>query len=173
MTVEPWCIVGRTSSHFTRTARIFANELDVAYRFRGVTDLLSREAGDYGDNPALRMPVLEAPDGTWFGTANICRRIARQAPTKRRIVWPEDFETPLLANAQELTLQAMATEVTLILMRSTGVPEGPFVAKLQTSLLNTLSWLDARLPEVLAALPTERDLSYLEVTLFCLVTHLD
>jgi hypothetical protein len=33
-------------------------------------------------------------------------------------------------------------------------------------------WLDSRLPQILAGLPATRDLSYLEVTLFCLTTHL-
>jgi hypothetical protein len=43
---------------------------------------------------------------------------------------------------------------------------------MRTSLTNTLSWLDAALPEVLASLPAERDLSFLEVSLFCFVEHL-
>jgi hypothetical protein len=40
-------------------------------------------------------------------------------------------------------------------------------------LLDTIESLDAHLREVLAALPSQRDLSYLEVTLFCLIAHLE
>jgi hypothetical protein len=46
-------------------------------------------------------------------------------------------------------------------------------AKMRKSLLDTMSWLEGNVREALAALPTDRDISYLEVTLFCLVTHLE
>jgi hypothetical protein len=36
-----------------------------------------------------------------------------------------------------------------------------------------MSWLEENARSVLAALPPERDLSYLEVTLYCLVSHLE
>ena len=36
-----------------------------------------------------------------------------------------------------------------------------------------MRWLEANLGGVLEALPRERDFSYVEVTLFCLVTHLE
>lgn len=39
--------------------------------------------------------------------------------------------------------------------------------------MSSLEWLDAHLPELLARLPPKRDLSVLEVALFCLVTHLE
>jgi hypothetical protein len=36
-----------------------------------------------------------------------------------------------------------------------------------------LAWLEAHADEALTALPAQRSVSFLEVTLFCLVEHLD
>lgn len=167
-------IIGRSSSHFTRITRIFAAESGVAYAFRPVLDIMSLDPGDYGGNPALKMPVLETPAGTWFGSLNISRELSRHAQVRPRIVWPEDLDEPLLANAQELALHAMASEVSLIMARMTDQQGGGAHAKkIALSLENVLVWLDNSLDDVLAALPKERDLSYLEASLFCLVTHLE
>jgi len=186
-------IVGRSSSVFTRVARIFAAELAVSYAFRVVPDLLSREPADYAGNPALRLPVMETSQGAWFGALNICRQLQRLSTRPVAMAWPEDFDQPLLANAQELTLQAMATEVTLIMNQLAGTGESPHQRKLQDSLLGSLGWLDRHVMlarEALAravlsggglprtvlpsgVLPGARWLSYFEVTLFCLVTHLE
>jgi hypothetical protein len=38
---------------------------------------------------------------------------------------------------------------------------------------NVLAWLEAHATDVLARLPATRDLSYLEVTLYCFVMHLE
>jgi glutathione S-transferase len=167
-------IIGRSSSHFTRVARMFASELGVEYSFQIARDLLSSVSQDYAGNPALKLPVLETPSGSWYGTLNICRALARHSAQRRVIIWPEDLREPLLANAQEFAVQAMATEVSLIMGKvAAEAPQPAYQAKLQTSLVNTLSWLDANLSDALSALPAERDLSFLEVTLFCLVTHLE
>lgn len=167
-------LVGRSSSHFTRITRIFAAEAGVDYAFRPVFDILSLDPADYAGNPALKLPVLETPEGNWFGAQNVCRELARRSEARPRIVWPEDLEQPLLANAQELALHAMATEVALIMPKVAGqAGGGAHTAKMTRSLENVLSWLDGNLAAVLAALPPERDLSYLEASLFCLVTHLE
>ncbi|MFZ5894900.1 MAG: glutathione S-transferase N-terminal domain-containing protein [Myxococcota bacterium] len=165
----PIVIVGRSSSHFTRVARIFAAELDVAYALRVVPDLTSLDASVYAGNPALKIPVLQAPSGTWYGALSICRELARLSERSVSIVWPEALSSALPANAQELVLHAMTSEVALIM--SGQAPAGAGAAKLRASLGNSLAWLDANCEAVLAALPP-RDLSYLEVTLYCLVTHL-
>jgi glutathione S-transferase len=167
----PWTIVGRSSSHFTRVARIFALELAVEHAFEPVHDLRGLAAGNYGGNPALRMPVLKAGDDTWFGALNICRALARASAQPLRVVWPEQLTAPLLANAQELTVQAMGTAVDLIMSKDAAAPGSDFVGKRRASLENSVRWLDDRVDAVLAALPP-RDLSYLEVTLFCLARHL-
>ncbi|RKH91375.1 glutathione S-transferase domain-containing protein [Corallococcus sp. AB045] len=167
-------IIGRSSSHFTRIARLFAAELGVDHSFQVVRDLLSTNPEDYGGNPALRIPVLKTAQGAWFGALNVSRELWRRSNSRPRVVWPEDLDVPLLANMQELTLQAMATEVTLVMEKMAGAGEGTTHArKLRESLGNMMAWLEANASAALAALPPERDLSYLEVTLFCLVTHLE
>lgn len=153
---------------------MFALEMGVEHSFRVVKDLTSTDAREYGGHPALRVPVLETARGSWFGALNISRELWRLSSTRPRVVWPEDLDTPLLANAQELVLQAMANEVSLIMAKVSGAPEGnAYLAKTRTSLTNTLAWLEEHVREALAALPPERALSYLEVTLLCLVTHLE
>ncbi|WP_437668888.1 glutathione S-transferase N-terminal domain-containing protein [Sorangium sp. So ce131] len=167
-------LVGRSSSHFTRVTRLFAAELEVAYAFEVVPDLRSVNAADYAGNPALRLPILRTGATEWFGSLNICRELARRAPAQRRVVWPEHLTDALTANAQELAVQAMSTEVTLIMSQLAGVPKDDAqLAKPQQSLLNMLTWLDDNVEAARARLPQDRDVSYLEACLFCLVTHLE
>lgn len=167
-------IIGRSSSVFTRVARMVACEAGVHCELIVVRDLLSVDPADYGGNPALKMPVLETQSGTWFGALNICRVLQREADKDYRLIWPERLSGPLLTNAQELVLQGMATEVQCI-MSSLGAPSAAtgHQAKMQASLSNTLGWLETHLAQLLAELPAERDASYLELTLFCFVTHLE
>ena len=47
------------------------------------------------------------------------------------------------------------------------------LVKTRAGLLEALAWLDANLSEALDALPRDRDVALLEVTLFCLVEHLE
>lgn len=166
-------ITGRSSSHFTRLARVFALELDVACEFAPVYDLASLEARDYAGNPALKLPVLTMHGATVFGAENICRVLAESAPTPRRIVWPEDMRDLQVRNAQELVWHAMQAQVQLGF--GTQIARLPadsiYFAKAAAGLRNALQWLDERLAAVIATLPP-RDLSVLEVSLFCLVEHL-
>lgn len=173
MTALP-VIIGRSSSHFTRVTRIFAAELEVAHELQVVADLMSHDPAAYGGNPALKLPSLRTSEGVWFGALNVCRALAQRSSRAPHIIWPEQPASPLLANAQELVLQAMSTEVALILGRLAGAgPGNAHHDKMRQSLVNSLAWLEEHAAEVLAALPGARDLSYLEVTLFCLVTHLE
>lgn len=172
-------LVGRSSSVFTRVARIFALELAVEHAFRVVPDLLASEAEKYGGNPALKLPTLLGPSGTWFGSLPICRELARLSRRNARLgathlVWPEELVEPLLANAQELTVQAMTTEVALIMTKQGAHDDtSTYQRKLRQSLESSLAWLEEHVSELGDQLPANRDLSYLEVTLFCLVTHLE
>lgn len=167
-------IIGRSSSVFTRVARMIAMELGVDCDLVVVRDLLSCNAADYGGNPALKLPVLETQSGVWFGAVNIGRVLQREANQEYRMIWPELLSGPLLTNAQELVLQGMATEVQCIMSSLGGPPAAtPHQAKMQASLSNTLAWLETHLAQLLTELPTERDTSYLELTLFCFVTHLE
>ena len=88
------------------------------------------------------------------------------------MVWPEATLAPLAANALELTLQAMSTEVSWIMLTSTGGENGRYAGKLRTALDGMLGWLEQNVDAALAALP-ERDSSYLELALFCLLEHLE
>jgi glutathione S-transferase len=167
-------IFGRSSSVFTRCASLFAQELGVPYQLRVVTDLLSQARADYGDNPALKMPTLETESDTWFGALNICRELARRAGRTVSVVWPEDLRDATAANAQELVLQGMVTEVTLIMgSLPNEANTSAFQSKNRIALQNILQWLDERLPQVLAQLPEARSISFFEVTLFCFITHLE
>ena len=170
---EPITLVGRSSSHFTRVTRIFAAELGVRYSFQVLRDMQSFDPADYGDNPALKLPALRTPRGVWFGALNICRELARCSRQSARIVWPEHLHEALPSNAQELVVQAMSTEVGLIMGKAAGnADDHPHHVKMRASLSRTLAWLEGNVQDVLRALPAERELSYLEVTLFCLLTHL-
>jgi glutathione S-transferase len=166
-------ILGRSSSHFTRVARIFASEMGVAYSFDVVRDLLSQNASDFGGNPSLRIPVLHVAGDAWFGAQNACRALSRMSRRHVRVVWPEDSREPLIANAQELVLQGMATEVTLIMSKMGGADDNPHQAKLAIGLSQVLAWLEANVTDILVRLPVGRDLSYLEVALFCFVAHVE
>jgi glutathione S-transferase len=167
-------IIGRSSSHFTRTVRVFAHECGVSYAWQPLFDLMSRSESDYGGNPALKLPVLETPEGAWFGALNICRELERRAQAPVRVVWPEEVTDRSATNAQELVLQGMSTEVALIMR---GLPDAETAnaadAKARASLENSLAWLDQQLPAALQALPADRTLSFLEVSSYCFIRHLD
>jgi glutathione S-transferase len=166
-------LYGRSSSHFTRIARIFAAELELELEFTPIRDIMSLDAEEYGGNPALKLPTLESPDGRWFGSLPISRELARHSELNLDIVWPEQLEAALASNAQEMVLAAMATEVGLVLGKATGVAaDNGHQAKLRASLLGTMAWLEEHAGAAISSLPVERDLSFLEVSLFCLMEHL-
>lgn len=166
-------ITGRSSSHFTRLVRVFALELGVTCEFAPVYDLASLDARDYAGNPALKLPVLTKGTATVFGAENICRVLAESAAEPRRIVWPEDVRDLQARNAQELVWHAMQAQVQLGF--GTQIAKLPadsvYFVKAAAGLRNALAWLDERLQPVIDALPP-RDLSVLEVSLFCLIEHL-
>jgi glutathione S-transferase len=163
-------LVGRSSSHYTRTARIFALELGVPHAFRPVLDIMSVDPATYDGNPALKVPVLVDAEGPLFGTENICRELVRRSPNRSGILLRGEVADRAVANAEELTLHAMSTEVSLITAKLAGADEEPS-PKLRRSLENALRYLDDNVGRALDALP-DHTLSFLEVTLFCLVTHL-
>jgi glutathione S-transferase len=117
------------------------------------------------------VPVLVDVDGPLFGTENICRTLARRAGADHKVVLRGDVADRLVANVEEMTLHVMSTEVTLVVLKLSGedVPAPP---KLRRSLENALTYLDRCVDRVLAALPADRTVSFLEVGLFSTVTHL-
>lgn len=160
---------GRSSSHFTRTARIFADELNVPHTFRPVLDLTSLDAARYADNPALKVPIWIDEHGPLFGTENICRELARRSGKTASCVLRGAASDRLIANAEELTLHVMSAEVNIITAQLAGRAAPP---KVLSSIEHSLAYLDENVDAVLARLPEDRTLSFLEVTLFCVVTHL-
>jgi glutathione S-transferase len=167
------CIVGRSSSHYTRMARIVALELGVPSDFEPVFDLASRDSADFAGNPALKLPVLRIGEVLAFGTENICRTLAEGAGDSVRIVWTEDLPGVHARNAQELVWHAMQAQVQLVFGTQGAKlpPENIYFAKAAAGLSNTLAWLDANVDALLRALPV-RDVSLFEVSLFCLWEHL-
>jgi glutathione S-transferase len=161
-------LVGRSSSHFTRTARLFAIELGVPHTFRPVLDLSARDPAAYGGNPALKVPVLVDAEGPLFGLENICRALARRSGLGARVVLRGDVPARAVANAEEMILHAMASDVILVLAGH----EQPAPPKVRASLENALGFLEANVDRVLAALPEGRRLSFCEAALYALVTHL-
>lgn len=172
----PVVLVGRTGSHFTRVAAMFALELGVPFERHPVVDLASLDEDQYGGHPALKVPALRVGESTLFGTENICRRLVELADreTDRSVVLFEHARTDLLRNAQELAWHAMAVQVQLIVgVRFAKLPtDNVFFEKAQAGLVGALRWLDARLDRVLAELPAERVVSLFETALFCLVEHM-
>lgn len=174
MTATP-CLIGRSSSHFTRVPRMLALELGVDCTFQPVYDLGSRDAGDYGGNPAMKLPVLRLGDGqVAFGAENIARKLAELAPARIDMVWNEQLPGLEARNAQELVWHAMAAQVQLVFgTQAAKLPaDNLYFAKAADGMNNALAWLDARIEAVLATLSPARHMSLLELTLFCLVEHL-
>lgn len=165
---------GRSSSHFTRIARIFAAEAEVAITFVPIRDLMSMDPVDYGGHPALKLPTLHTEAGLWFGSLPICRELVACSDLSLHVVWPEDLTRPVAANTQELVLTAMSTEVGLIMGQASGVAaDNTHQTKMRASLLGAMEWLEINTGRAIATLAPERDLSFLEVSLFCLIEHLE
>ena len=166
-------LTGRSSSHYTRLARMFAHELGVACEFAPVHDLASLDERSYAGNPALKLPVLSHGGTVVFGAENICRTLAELAPRHAAILWPEDLRDAPARNAQELVWHAMQAQVQLGFgTQIAGLsPDSIYFVKAAAGLRNALGWLDEQVPPILAALPSH-DLAMLEVSLFCLLEHL-
>lgn len=169
---KPLSLVGRSSSHFTRVTRMFALELGVPHAFRPVLDLTSIEMANYAQNPALKVPILVDEQSPLFGAENICRELVRRSGIDReRVVLRGDLADRVVANAEELTLHVMSAEVSLLMGKAAGSGHAA-PPKVSPSLQNCLHYLERNLDALLAALPSARDLSFVEVALFCVVTHL-
>ena len=167
-------IVGRRSSHFTRIARIFAEELGLPYEIAPIYDMTVQDSQIYANNPALKLPVLRIGDEVVFGTENICRAMADRLETPVAIVWPEQLRSHVSRNAQELVWHCMNTQVQIVFGTAVAKlpPENLYFQKARIGYAGALSWLDAHLSDALNALPASRQLSLFEVSLFCMIEHL-
>jgi len=170
-------LFGREGSHYTRVARIFAHEAGLLpgkdFVFMPIADLGNLDPSAYGGHPALKLPSLLTDEGVLTGTLNICRAFARDGARRLRVVWPEDGQGLLLANAHELVAHTMQTAVQLAFGTQVARLDGEniYFRKARIGLHGALGWIDGWLSAILAALPP-RDLSFLEVSLFCAWEHL-
>lgn len=167
-------IVGRSSSHFTRVAQMFAIELSVPFELVPIYELGAMDSSLFGGNPALKMPALRRGESVLFGTENICRALAEMSSCGKRVVWPEELRHDVARNAQEMVWHAKAAQVQLIVgTRLAKLPaDNPYFVKGRKGFVGALEYLEQHLATVLSMLPSPRDLSLFEVTLFCLVEHL-
>jgi hypothetical protein len=167
-------IAGRRSSHFTRMTLMFAETLGVGYELQPLYDMTALDAESYASNPALKLPILRRGEGALFGALNICRAIAETAGASAAVVWPEELTDDLSRNAQELVWHGMAAQVQLIVGTLLGkLPaDNIFFTKTRSGFEGALAWLDANHVEALQKLRTDRALSVLEVSLFCLIEHI-
>jgi glutathione S-transferase len=169
-------LTGRSSSHFTRVAAIFAHELGVPFELEVVHDLASVDLARFGGNPMLKVPTLHFDEVSVFGTENICRTLVELAGRAGdpRVVLAEHLTDAVVRSSQEMVWSAMAAQVQLRV--GIAVAELPadnvYFVKAAAGLSGALAWLERRLDEVLEKLPAPRDFSIFEVTLFCLLEHL-
>ena len=172
----PLGLTGRSSSHFTRVVRMLAHELEIPLELQVVHDLMTLDAATYGGHPALKIPTLHVGTAALFGTENICRELAKLAGRSNdsRVVLPHQVTSVLAQSAQELVWHAMTVQVQLVVgLRLAKLPtESIFFTKATTGMNGSLAWLDERLGQVLAELPSPRDVSVFEVSLFCMVEHI-
>ncbi len=167
-------IQGRSSSHFTRVAQIFAHECGVPFELVPIYDMTVVDPELYAGNPALKLPTLRRGGSLVFGAENICRALVELAEPQPRVVWPEALRDDLARNAHELVRHAMAAQVQWIFGTVIGqLPaDNIYFKKGREGFEGALRWLDEHVERVLATLPAARDLSFFEVSLFCLVDHL-
>ncbi len=170
-------LIARSSSHLSRVTRLVAAELGVELELQPVLDLTSQDPHDYGGNPALKVPVLQVDGVPFYGSLNICRRLWSLAGKPEGALWPEDLQDPLLSNALETVLNGMGSEVPLVMHRITAqsrgdaTPEPATLAKTRVSLRGCLDWLERNLPAIESALPGDRPLCFLRISLFCFLEH--
>jgi glutathione S-transferase len=166
-------IVGREASHYTRQVRMLAHELGIDYTLSPILDLMSEDPATFAGNPALKLPALRHGDTTLWGSANLCRWLARHAPGGAdRVFLPEQAEDALGMNAHEVLAHAMAVHVEVVFHELVS-KRPPDVAshKRRASLVNSLAWLDAEWDAIRATLPADR-IAVFDLGLFALLEHI-
>ena len=168
-------MTGRSSSHYTRVARMAAHHLEVEFEFAVVDDLLALTPHTFAGHPGLKIPVLHVGDVAIWGTEAICGHLRRLSGAPAQVlVMPAQIDDHVVSNAQELVWQAMQAQVQWRLGVSIGKlpPDHAYFRKVQASIEGILAWLDARVVDLLERLPAPREASVFELTTFALVDHL-
>jgi glutathione S-transferase len=166
-------IVGRQASHYTRQVRMLAHELGIDNTLSPILDLMSEDPATYAGNPALKLPALRHGDTVLWGSANLCRWLARHAPGgETRVFLPEHAQDPLAMNAHEVLAHAMAVHVEVVFHELVSKrPPDAASHKRRASLVNSLTWLDAEWDAVRATLPADR-IAVFDLGLFALLEHI-
>lgn len=175
---RPIVIVGREASHYTRQVRMLAHELGIAYTLSPILDLMSEDPATYAGNPALKLPALRHGDTVVWGSANLCRWLARHASgggehaLQNRVFLPEHAEDPLCMNAHEVLAHAMAVHVEVVFHELVSKrPPDAASHKRRASLVNSLAWLDAEWDAIRATLPADH-IAVFDLGLFALLEHI-
>lgn len=166
---------GRRSSHFTRVPRLFCAELGIDLPLAPILDVKSTDAANYGGNPAYKLPTLIIDGEGIYGAENICRTVVERAKPKGVVVWPESVPSALLRNANELVWHSMSAQVQWVFGTVVcGLPsDSVYFQKGRAGLDGALGWLEQHVDAALSELPAARTVSLLEVTLLCLLEHLE
>ena len=77
-------LLGRSSSHFTRVARIFAAEIGVTCEFQVASDLMATDCARFGGNPARNLVAGHSAGGHLAAMLLACdgRRLANDLPMR-------------------------------------------------------------------------------------------
>ncbi|HEX6995266.1 MAG TPA: glutathione S-transferase [Gammaproteobacteria bacterium] len=155
-------------SHYSRKVRLLLDHYRLEYELLSPGDVSGSDASRFGNNPVMKVPVLE-DGGTWLVESDhIAQYVVRKVdPLDRYRVLASDPET---LNLRAVMNAIMQEEVKLILAARTGIDTAafPFFRKARLAIENGLDWLEARAERFDAASP-----GYAEFHLVSLVDHLD
>jgi glutathione S-transferase len=160
-------LYGTPLSHFTRKIRVLLAELGVDFDFVRTPGVLAVSAGQYGDNPLLRVPTLVHAGDTVFESDHIARYVARTFDPEDRLGVLR--ERVLDANRLAVVNGIMDNEVVLILAKRGGLTDLDSVAyfrKLATAIDSSLAWLDAHTE------PDDPEFAYGDIATICMWQHL-
>src|SRR5690606_519489 len=155
-------------SHYSRKVRLLLDHYGLEYDLLSPGDVAGRDAARFGDNPVMKVPVLEDGDTWLVESDHIAQHVVRKVdPLDRYRVLGSEPET---LNLRAVMNAIMQEEVKLILAARTGIDTTalPFFRKARLAIDNGLDWLEARAERFDAASP-----GYAEFHLVSLVDHLD
>lgn len=155
-------------SHYSRKVRLLLDHYRIEYELVSPGNVAGDDAARFGNNPVMKVPVLEDGDVWLLESDHIAQYVVRKCD-------PGDRYRVLASNPETLNLRAvmnsiMQEEVKLILAARTGIETAdlPFFSKARLAIENGLDWLEARADRFDAASP-----GYLEFHLVSLLDHLD
>jgi len=155
-------------SHYSRKVRLLLDHYGVEYELSSPGDVAGSDAARFGDNPVMKVPVLEDGDTWLVDSDHIAQYVVRKVDGADRYrVLVSDPDT---LNLRAVMNAIMQEEVKLILAARTGIDTTalPFFRKARLAIENGLGWLEARAERFDPAAP-----GYSEFHLVSLIDHLD